>query len=112
MDLSFSVGPSYKEIDQVDIVVNIVGGRFGSGSSEEAYSISQMELKPALRPNKQSYIFVEGAVMSEYKPYLQTRKSRELHTSQSMTCESLTLLKKCRLCRETIKLLSFAKRRR
>jgi hypothetical protein len=63
----------YKEIDQVDIVVNIVGGRFGSGSFEEAYSISQMELITALRLNKQSYIFVEGAVMSEYRMYLQNK---------------------------------------
>lgn len=63
----------YKEIDQVDIVVNIVGGRFGSGSLEEAYSISQMELKTALRLNKQSYIFVEAAVMSEYRMYLNNK---------------------------------------
>jgi len=63
----------YKEIDQVDIVVNIVGGRFGSGSFEEAYSISQMELKTALRLNKQSYIFVEAAVMSEYRMYLNNK---------------------------------------
>jgi len=64
----------YKEIDQVDIVVNIVGGRFGSGSHEEAYSVSQMELKTALKLNKQSYIFVEGAVLSEFRMYLRNKK--------------------------------------
>jgi hypothetical protein len=63
----------YKEIDQVDIVVNIVGGRFGSGSFEEAYSISQMELKTALRLNKQSYVFVDGSVMAEYRMYLKNK---------------------------------------
>jgi hypothetical protein len=63
----------YKEIDQVDIIVNIVGGRFGSGSFEEAYSISQMELKTAHRLNKLSYIFVEAAVMSEYRMYLNNK---------------------------------------
>ena len=64
----------YKEIAQVDIVVNIVGGRFGSGSFEETYSISQMELKTALRLNKQSYIFVEGSVMAEYRMYLKNKE--------------------------------------
>jgi hypothetical protein len=63
----------YKEIEQVDIVVNIVGGRFGSGSYEESYSVSQMELKTALRLNKQSYIFVDGAVMTEYRMYLRNK---------------------------------------
>lgn len=63
----------YKEIAQVDIVVNIVGGRFGSGSFEEAYSVSQMELKTALRLNKQSYIFVDGSVMAEYRMYLKNK---------------------------------------
>ena len=64
----------YKEISQVDIVVNIVGGRFGSGSFEEAYSISQMELKTALKLNKQSYVFVDGAVMAEYRMYLKNKE--------------------------------------
>jgi hypothetical protein len=64
----------YKEITQVDIVVNIIGGRFGSGSFEEAYSISQMELKTALRLNKQSYIFVDGSVMAEYRMYLKNKE--------------------------------------
>jgi hypothetical protein len=63
----------YKEISQVDIVVNIVGGRFGSGSFEEAYSISQMELKTALKLNKQSYTFVDSAVMAEYRMYLKNK---------------------------------------
>lgn len=64
----------YKEISQVDIVVNIIGGRFGSGSFEEAYSISQMELKTALDLNKQSYVFVDSSVMAEYKMYLKNKE--------------------------------------
>lgn len=63
----------YKEINQVDIVVNIVGGRFGSVSFEEANSISQMELKTALKLNKQSYIFVDASVMAEYRMYLSNK---------------------------------------
>ncbi|MBX9603181.1 MAG: DUF4062 domain-containing protein [Bryobacteraceae bacterium] len=63
----------YKEIYHVDIVINIVGGRFGSMSLEHDYSISQMELKTAHRLNKQCYIFVDAAVMSEYRMYLRNK---------------------------------------
>ena len=63
----------YKEINPVDVVVNIVGGRFGSVSFEEANSISQMELKTALKLNKQSYIFVDASVMAEYRMYLSNK---------------------------------------
>jgi hypothetical protein len=66
----------YKEIGQVDIVVNIVGGRFGSTSFDEANSISQMELKTALKLNKQSYVFVDASVMAEYRMYL---RNKNLH---------------------------------
>jgi hypothetical protein len=63
----------YKEIAQVDIVVNIIGGRFGSTSFDEANSISQMELKTAVKLNKQCYIFVDASVYSEYRVYLRNK---------------------------------------
>jgi hypothetical protein len=63
----------YKEIAQVDIVVNIIGGRFGSVSFDEANSISQMELKTAVKLNKQCYIFVDSAVYAEYRMYLRNK---------------------------------------
>lgn len=63
----------YKEIAQVDIVVNIVGGRFGSVSFDQDNSISQMELKTALRLNKQCYVFVDTSVMAEYRMYLRNK---------------------------------------
>ena len=59
----------YKEIKNVDILVSIIGGRFGSNSKEEDYSISQMELKTALKENKQIYIFIEKSISSEYEIY-------------------------------------------
>ena len=63
----------YKEIGQVDIVVNIVGGRFGSVSYDEAYSISQMELKTAVALNKQVYVFVDAGVHAEYRMFLRNK---------------------------------------
>lgn len=60
----------YKEIDNCDILISIIGGRFGSSAFESGgYSISQKELKVALEKGKQVYIFIEKAVLHEYKTY-------------------------------------------
>lgn len=60
----------YKEIKAVDILVSIIGGRFGSESKRNSSSISQIELKTAIKENKQVYIFIEKNVLSEYETYL------------------------------------------
>jgi hypothetical protein len=60
----------YKEIRSIDILVSIIGGRFGSESHAGNASISQMELRAALNENKQVYIFIEKNVLSEYETYL------------------------------------------
>lgn len=59
----------YKGIELSDIVVSIVGGRFGSESREENYSISNLELKMAIEKGKQVYIFVENSILHEYRTY-------------------------------------------
>lgn len=60
----------YKEIDQCDILVSIIGGRYGSQSSHEGeYSVSNKELKKALEIGKQVYIFVDSAVATEFRTY-------------------------------------------
>lgn len=60
----------YKEIKNVDILISIIGGRFGSESKRNNSSISQIELKTALKENKQVYIFIEKNVLAEYETYL------------------------------------------
>ncbi len=60
----------YKEIKTVDILVSIIGGRFGTESKRNNSSISQLELKTALNEGKQVYIFIEKNVLSEYETYL------------------------------------------
>lgn len=60
----------YKEINSVDILVAIIGGRFGSESDVNSkYSISNQEIKTAIEHNKQVYIFIEKDVDSEYYTY-------------------------------------------
>lgn len=60
----------YKEIKSVDILVSIIGGRFGSESKRNNSSISQIELKTAIKENKQVYVFIEKNVLAEYETYL------------------------------------------
>ena len=61
----------YKEIKNIDILVCIIGGRFGSESKHgNKSSITQMELKAALNEGKQVYTFVDNNVLSEYETYL------------------------------------------
>jgi len=58
----------YKEVGMTDIVVSIIGGRFGSSSSQGG-SISQVELKTAVKLSKQIYIFIDSDVHSELRTY-------------------------------------------
>lgn len=66
----------YKEIENCDILISVVGGRFGSEADGSTYSISQTELKVALEQSKQVYIFVERDVYHEYRTYEKNRDSK------------------------------------
>jgi hypothetical protein len=61
---------AYREVELSDIIVSIVGGRFGSESTEHpGLSISQAELRRALDHGIQVYIFVEKNTLSEFNTY-------------------------------------------
>lgn len=60
----------YKEISDIDILVGIIGGRYGSESQYQPYSISQIEIKTAIEQQKQVYLFIEKNVLAEYQTYL------------------------------------------
>lgn len=59
----------YREISSCDILVSIIGGKFGTQSRDQKHSISQKEIKAAIELGKQIYIFVEKSVLSEYRTY-------------------------------------------
>jgi hypothetical protein len=65
----------YKEINNIDILVSIIGGRFGTESKHSEDSISNSELKTAYELNKQVYIFIDKNVYSEYKFYLSNKEN-------------------------------------
>lgn len=68
----------YKEINNVDILVSIIGGRYGSDSKFEKHSVSQMELKTAYELNKQVYIFIEKSIYNEYQFYLANKDNESV----------------------------------
>lgn len=59
----------YNEIKSIDILISIIGGRYGTESKQRLASISQTELRKALKEKKQVYIFIEKNVLSEYETY-------------------------------------------
>lgn len=61
---------AYREVELCDIIVAIIGGRFGKESQEDGYSISQNELRRALERGIQVFIFIENGVSAEYSTYL------------------------------------------
>lgn len=59
----------YKEIANADILISIIGGRYGTESNMPEYSISQKELITALNAGKHVFIFIEKNVASEFETY-------------------------------------------
>ena len=64
----------YREVANCDILVCIVGGRYGTSSSTANGSITQNELKSAYEQGKQVYIFVDRNVYSEWHFYQKNKK--------------------------------------
>jgi hypothetical protein len=61
---------AYREVDFCEILVCIIGGKFGTTSATGPYSITQKELKTALDRGKQVYVFVDESVHHEHRYYL------------------------------------------
>lgn len=68
----------YDEVSRADILVGIIGGRFGSDSDDESYSVSMKEIKTAIKNNKQVFIFVEKSVLNEHQIYQLNKDSSDI----------------------------------
>lgn len=61
----------YKEITNIDILISIIGNRFGTPSEgDKKRSISNIELKTAIEQNKHVFIFIEKSVFVEYETFI------------------------------------------
>lgn len=70
---------AYREIERCDILVSIIGGRFGTPSRDKSgYSISQNELRRALERGVQVFIFIEKSVQSEYEVFRRNKHIKEV----------------------------------
>lgn len=70
---------AYREVDLSDVIVSIIGGRFGSTSQQDDNSsISQRELRRALERGIQVFIFVEKNVLAEYSTYQLNKNSEQI----------------------------------
>jgi hypothetical protein len=69
----------YKEIQISDILISIIGGRFGSQSSKiETHSISNTELRTAIELGKQVYIFIDKSVYNEFRTYERNKENKDI----------------------------------
>ncbi|MBE0365926.1 hypothetical protein PULV_b0631 [Pseudoalteromonas ulvae UL12] len=79
----------YKEISSTDIFVLIVGGRYGSETSEgdrkkdkeffDRYeSVTKKEFEEANKRDVPTYILIESSVYSEYQTYLRNKKNENI----------------------------------
>lgn len=67
----------YREIEVCDVLVAIIGSRFGANSHREPYSITQQEIKKALDIGTPVYVFVDRYVLAEYRTYLQNKTVKD-----------------------------------
>lgn len=67
----------YKEIQLCDVLISVIGGRYGSRSSHEDDTVSQHELRTALNLGKQVFIFVDKSVKAEHRFYLVNKTNQD-----------------------------------
>lgn len=72
----------YKEIANIDVLVSIIGSRYGSKGiikeKEQEYSVSQLELKTALKEDKQVFVFIDKNVFTEYETYILNKNNENV----------------------------------
>jgi len=69
---------AYKEVALSDVIVCIIGGRYGTESSSRDGSITQNELLEALSKGIQVYIFVEQSVLAEFFTYRLNKDNKDI----------------------------------
>ena len=72
----------YKEIANIDVLVSIIGSRYGSAGiikeKEQEYSVSQLEIKTALKEDKQVFVFIDKNVFTEYETYILNKNNENV----------------------------------
>lgn len=70
----------YKEIYHADILISIIGSKFGNPSEgNRERSISNMELTTAINQKKHVFIFIEKSVFIEYETFLLNEEKENIN---------------------------------
>lgn len=86
----------YNEIATCDIVICIIGNKYGTQSSGSDFSITMEELREAIHKRKTIYIYILKDVMSEYFTYHKNKKNENFepyHVDDIRIHEFITLIK-------------------
>lgn len=67
---------AYREVAFCDIIVCVIGGRYGTDSATRDGSITMNELKEALETGVQIYVFVEQNVFTEFETYQLNKENK------------------------------------
>ena len=59
----------YRAVESADIVVCIIGNRFGTQSAESSLSITMKEVETAIKRKKKVYIFIAKEIYAENRTY-------------------------------------------
>lgn len=71
---------AYREVGLCDIIVCVIGGRFGTESRDgDGYSITQNEIRRALDLGIQVFIFVERGVLGEFSTYQVNKENTDVN---------------------------------
>jgi len=68
---------AYREVAFCDIIVSVIGGRYGADSATRDGSITQNELNEALEKGVQVYVFVEQSVLTEFETFKLNRENKK-----------------------------------
>ena len=72
-------GYVHREIEMCDILICVIGGRYGTESQEQpGSSITQRELRTAIKNQVQVFIFIEQAIHSEYSTYSINKETADI----------------------------------
>ncbi len=72
-------GYVHREIEMCDILICVIGGRFGTESQEQpGYSITQQELQTAIENQVQVFIFIEQSVYAEFGTYTLNKENTDI----------------------------------
>ena len=86
---------AYDEVGTCDILVSIIGGRYGTQAKNSENSISQKELKTALDAGKAVYIFIEKSVYTEYQTYLMNKANDTVKYRHVDNTAIFTFIEEC-----------------